>query len=124
MGDPGPPKLPSFQTLHMEHIHLRIPEESDGGARRELPVSTGVRAFMGEKKARGVQAPPSVRSSLATADHPVGLTGPTGGEVAPTVVSQSSDVRTPTEVACKAVAESTELCRSARVRKLLVKFNM
>ena len=43
---------------------------------------------------------------------------------APTDVSQSSDVRMPTEVADKAVAESTELCRSTRVRKPLVKFNL
>ena len=56
---------------------------------------------MGQKKARDVQAPHLVRSSVTTADHPVGLTGPTGGEVAPTVVNQSSNVRTPTEVADK-----------------------
>ena len=58
---------------------------------------------------------------MTTVDHPVGVTGPTGGEVAPTDVSQSSDVRTPTEVADKAVAESTEFRRSTRVRKSLVK---
>ena len=36
-----------------------------------------VRAFMGEKKARGVQASPLVRSSVTKADHPVGVTGRT-----------------------------------------------
>ena len=61
---------------------------------------------------------------MTTANHPVGVTGPTGGEVTPTDVNQSSDVRTPTEVADKAISESTELRRSTRVRKPLVKFNM
>ena len=87
-------------------------------------MSTGVRAFIGEKKARNVQASRLVRSSVTTANHPVGVIGPTGGEVAQTGVNQSSDVRTPIEVADKAVAGSTELRRSTRVRKPLVKFNL
>ena len=111
----------------MDNIRVRIPEESDGDAGRELPMSTGARAFifiMGEKKARDVQASPLVRSSVTTTDHPVGVTGPTGGEVAPTDVNQSSDVRTPTEVADKAIARSTLLCNSTRVHKLFVKLNL
>ena len=39
----------------MDHIRLRIPEESDGDAGRALPMSTGVRAFVGEKKAMDVK---------------------------------------------------------------------
>ena len=115
----GMPKLTDvrFWRRHMDHIRLRIPEDSDGDAGKVLPMSTGGRAFMGEKKARDVQAPTLVRVSVTTVDHPVGLTGPTGGEVAPTDVNQSSDVCTLTEVADKAVAESTELRRSTRVRK-------
>ena len=85
---------------------------------------SGVRPFMGEKKARDVQAPPSVKSSVTTADHPVGVTGPTGGEVAPTDVNQSSDVPPPTDVADKAVEEFTELRRSSRMRKPFVKLNV
>ena len=54
----------------------------------------------------------------------VGVTEPTGGEVAPTDVNQFSDVRTPTEVADKAVAKSTVLRRSTRMRKPFVKMNM
>ena len=61
---------------------------------------------------------------MTTADHPAGVTGPTSGEVALADVNQSSDVRTPTDIAVKAVAESTELRRSTRVRKPLVKFNL
>ena len=80
-------------------------------------MSMGVRAFMGETKARDVQASPLVRSSVTTADHPVGVSGPTD-------VNQSSDVRTPTEIADNAVAESTELPRSTRVRKPFVKSNL
>ena len=76
-------------------------------------MSTGVRAFMGETKARGVQAPPLVRSSVTTADHPVGVIGSTGGEVTSTDVNQSSDVRTPIEVEDKAISESTELLECA-----------
>ncbi|KAI0212140.1 hypothetical protein LSAT2_002953 [Lamellibrachia satsuma] len=80
----------------MDHIRLRIPEESDGDATT------------------------LVRSSVTTADHPVGVTGPTDEEVAPTTVIQFSDVRTPTAVADKAVAESTEFRRCTRVRKPLL----
>ena len=62
----------------MEHIRLRIPKKSDIDGGRVVPMSTGVRAFMGEKKVMDVEAPPLVRS---TADHPVGVTESTGGEV-------------------------------------------
>ena len=89
-----------------------------------VPMSMGVRAFVGEKKARDVQAPPFLRSSVTTADHPVGVTGLTGGEVTLTYVNQYSDVRIPTEVADKTVAESTELRRFTRVRKPLVQCNL
>ncbi|KAI0207288.1 hypothetical protein LSAT2_008096, partial [Lamellibrachia satsuma] len=99
---------PRVWRRHRDHIRVRIPEENDGDAGSALSLSTGVPAFMGEKKARGVQAPPLVRSSVTTVDHPVGVTGPTGGEVAPTDVNQSSEVRTPTEVANKEAEESTE----------------
>ena len=61
----------------MDLIRLRIPEVSDGDAGRALSLSTGFRAFMSEKKAKDVQAPPLVKASLTTADHPVGVTGPT-----------------------------------------------
>ena len=77
----------------MDHIRLRIPEEGDGDAGRAVPMSTGVRAFIGEKKARYVQASPLVRSLGTTADHPDGVTCPISGEVEPTDVNQSSGTR-------------------------------
>ena len=41
---------------HMDHISLRIHEEGDGDAGRALPMLTGVRAFMDEKKVRDARA--------------------------------------------------------------------
>ena len=74
-----------------------------------------------------VHVPNSMRSSLTTADYPVGMTGPTdvgGRVVAPTEVEQTNDVRMSTEVAYTVITESGDLRRSTRVRKPLVKLNL
>ena len=111
---------------HIDHIRLRIPEESGGDAGTAPPVSTGVRAFVKEEQERVVHVPNSMRSSVTKADYPVGVTGPTeiaGGDVVPTEVEQTTDVRRPTEVADTVITESGDLHRSTRVRKPLVKLN-
>ena len=47
---------------HIDHIRLRIPEESGGDAGTAPPVSTGVRAFVKEEQERVVHVPNSMRS--------------------------------------------------------------
>ena len=95
---------------HIDHIRLLIPEESGGDAGTMPPLLTG--AFVKEEQDRVVHVPNSVRSSVNTADYPVGVTGPTevaGRDVAPTEVEQTNDVRRPTEVADTVITESGDL---------------
>ena len=112
---------------HIDHIPLRIPEEGGGDAGTAPPVSTIVRAFVKEEQERVVHVPDSVRSSVTTADYPVGVTGPTevaGRDIAPTEIEQTTNVRRPIGVADTVITESGDLRRSTRVRRPLVKLNL
>ena len=82
---------------------------------------------MKEEQERVTHVPNSVRSSVTTADYPVGVTGPTElacRYIALTEVEQTTDVRRPTEVADTVITESGDLRRSTRVRKPLVELNL
>ena len=112
---------------HIDHIRLRIPEESGGDAGTAPQVSTGVRPFVKVEQERVVLVPNSVRSSVTTADYIVGVNGPTevaSRDIASTEVEQTTDVRRPTEVADTVLTESGDLRRSTRGRKPLVKLNL